>query len=68
MYIHVIQSTEYNTKASLKTPTAPRIVVNGDTVLGEGDGAFVTGAEAGKTIELRNEGGGKGEVLLFEMD
>lgn len=68
MYVQVIQTTAYNTKASFKTPEAPRIVVNGDTVLGEGDGAFITGAEAGKTLEFRNEGGGKGEVLLFEMD
>ncbi|KAJ9121348.1 hypothetical protein QFC24_004685 [Naganishia onofrii] len=69
VYIHVIQTTKYNPRASLTNADAPRIKVNGDLVLGEGDGAFVTGGKAGdEGLTLENVGGGRAEVVLFEMD
>lgn len=69
VYIHVIQTTKYNPRASLTNADAPRIKVNGDLVLGEGDGAFVTGGKASdEGLTLENVGGGRAEVVLFEMD
>jgi len=38
------------------------------TTLGEGDGVFVSGAKVGDEVELENVGGGRGELVLFEMD
>lgn len=69
LYLHVIQMTKYNPRAALTHADAPRIKVNGDLELGEGDGAFVTGARAGdQGLTLENVGGGRAEVVVFEMD
>ncbi|KAJ9104270.1 hypothetical protein QFC20_004551 [Naganishia adeliensis] len=69
LYLHVIQTTKYNPRAALTHADAPRIKVNGDLELGEGDGAFVTGAKAGdQGVTLENVGGGRAEVVVFEMD
>ncbi|KAJ9108589.1 hypothetical protein QFC19_002305 [Naganishia cerealis] len=69
VYIHVVQTTKYNPRASLTNADAPRIKVNDDLVVGEGDGAFVTGIKANdQGLTLENVGGGQAEVVLFEMD
>jgi hypothetical protein len=67
LYLHVIQTTKYNPRAALTNADAPRIKVNG-VELGEGDGAFITGAKAGEGVTLENVGGGRAEVVVFEMD
>jgi hypothetical protein len=67
--VHVIQTTKYNPRASLTNADAPRVKINGELELGEGDGAFVTGVKAGEEgLTLENVGGGRAEVVLFEMD
>lgn len=69
LYLHVIQTTKYNPRGALTNADAPRIMVNGDLELGEGDGAFITGARAGEQgVTLENVGGGRAEVVVFEMD
>jgi len=39
-----------------------------ESTLGEGDGVFISGAKVGNQIVLENVGGGRGELVLFEMD
>jgi len=39
-----------------------------EATLAEGDGVFISGAKVGEEIELENVGGGRGELILFEMD
>jgi len=39
----------------------------GETVLGEGDGAFVSGAKGGDSIKVESVGEKDAEFLLFDM-
>ncbi len=68
VYVHVIQSTKYNPKAALTHADAARVMLNGDTVLGEGDGAFIEGGQEGESVSLESVGGTDAEVVVFEMD
>jgi hypothetical protein len=66
-YIHVAQTSGYNTEAA----TGARIRITGDNgtelELKEGDGAYVY-AEAGKKLRVENIGDKVSEVLFFDMD
>jgi len=64
-YIHVIQTSGYNTGSS----KGNKIKVNGGLELSEGDGAFVTPTgEGAETIKVENIGEGEAEVLLFDLE
>lgn len=62
-YIHVIQTSGYNTGKA----KGNKISVNGSLEIAEGDGAFVTGA-GGDVLNLLNVGDGVAEVLLFDLE
>jgi hypothetical protein len=74
LYVQVVQTSGYNTRAAPKATTGKTAVVrvsapNGEkAVLGEGDGVFVRGGVAGEGVKVENVGGEKAEVLVFEMD
>lgn len=70
-YIHVVQTSGYNTKAA----TGASVKVSGlgddgkplEVLLKEGDGAYIFG-EAGKEMKVENVGDKVAEVLLFDME
>ena len=62
-YIHVVQTSGYNTKAS----TGHTVSVNGQLELREGDGAFTWG-KAGENLVIENVGEGQAEVLVFDIE
>lgn len=66
-YIHVIQTSGYNTKAA----TGASIKISGSDgashVLREGDGAYIT-ARAGQELKVDNVGDIPAEVLLFDLE
>lgn len=62
-YIHVIQTSGYNTKTS----KGATIRVNGGVELSEGDGAFATGGQ-GDVLEIENTGDRKAEFLVFDIE
>lgn len=64
-YIHIVQTSGYNTKASLATGALVR--VNGGLELGEGDGAFALGVE-GDSLELENISETPAEILVFDLE
>lgn len=72
LYIHLPQTSGYNTKAASVIKGGPRLQLvassGGEVAMGEGDGVFVRGAKTGETIEITNAGEGRGEVIIFEMD
>lgn len=65
-YIHVAQTSGYNTKTS--AGAAVRITGEGGATLElrEGDGAYITG-EAGTDMQVANVGDLSAEVLLFDV-
>lgn len=71
MYIHVVQTSGYNTKAAGGNTVRVSSKDNGSegegVVLREGDGVFVSG-KVGVEVRVENVGEGVAEVLLFEMD
>jgi redox-sensitive bicupin YhaK (pirin superfamily) len=68
VYVHVIQSTKYNPRASLTDAGAAKVKINASQVLGEGDGAFVEGGKQGDALTIESIGGRNAEVVVFEMD
>ena len=62
-YIHVVQTSGYNTEAS----TGQTVSVNGQLELREGDGAFAWG-KAGENLVIENVGEGQAEVLVFDIE
>ncbi len=68
VYVHVIQTSKYNPKTALTHADAAKVKINGENVLGEGDGAFVEGGKAGDGLVLESVGGSNAEVVVFEMD
>jgi quercetin 2,3-dioxygenase len=66
-YIHVVQTSGYNTKAA----TGAHVRVSGDNgvelELKEGDGAYIF-AEPGKELTVENIGDKVSEVLLFDLE
>ncbi|WWC73329.1 uncharacterized protein I206_107296 [Kwoniella pini CBS 10737] len=71
IYIHLVQTSGYNTKSASKDGKGPLIQISGGselTKLGEGDGVFITSGKVGEEIKIENIGNGVGEVVLFEMD
>jgi len=68
VYVHVIQTTKYNPRASLTNADAAKVKINGNQVLGEGDGAFVEGGKQGDALTIESVGGSNAEVVVFEMD
>lgn len=80
MYVHVVQTSGYNTGAASgntvrisSTQEAggdggeEKEKEKGEVVLREGDGVFVWG-RVGREVRVENVGEGVAEVLLFEMD
>lgn len=70
VYVHLVQSSGYNTRASYTHADAARVKVGGDkgVLLGEGDGVFIDGGKAGDVIGFESVGGSEAEFVLFEMD
>lgn len=70
-YVHLVQTTKYNTGPGLASGAAIRISSEGaePLVLKEGDGAYVFG-EQGKVMTVENigENGKVAEVLLFDIE
>jgi len=69
-YIHVIQTSGYNTGAA--SGSAVKVSASGadgtiEQVFREGDGAYISGS-AGKEINVENVGDSVGEVLLFDLE
>jgi len=66
-YIHVVQTSGYNTKAA----TGATVKVTGEggaeLELKEGDGAYILG-ESGKELKVENVGEKVAEVLLFDLE
>jgi redox-sensitive bicupin YhaK (pirin superfamily) len=66
-YIHVVQTSGYNTGPS----SGATILVSGEggveTMLREGDGAYIMG-EVGKAMKIENMGEKNAEVLLFDLE
>lgn len=63
-YIHVVQTSGYNTGAS----KGNKVKVNGAVELAEGDGAFITSeGESGQVVRVENIGDGEAEILLFDL-
>ncbi|KAF8316777.1 Pirin-domain-containing protein [Clavulina sp. PMI_390] len=62
-YVHVIQTSGYNTGPS----KGARVRLNGGLELGEGDGAFVMTA-VGDKLEIENVSDSKAELLVFDME
>ncbi|KAF1811604.1 RmlC-like cupin [Eremomyces bilateralis CBS 781.70] len=61
VYVHVVM------KGRLQPKQGGSQIKIGDKVLGEGDGAFVEGAEGPGTVEIGNIGDSEAEVLVFDM-
>lgn len=61
VYLHVVMSDRTQPK------TGGAKIKIGDVELGEGDGAFVTGAAGPGKIEVESTGGKAAEFLLFDM-
>jgi len=70
VYVHLVQSSGYNTRASYTHADAAKVKVGGETgvVLGEGDGVFIDGGVEGDVIQIESVGGREAEFVLFEMD
>lgn len=71
VYVQLVQTSGYNTKPARKDGNGQVVRVSGggqEATLAEGDGVFISGAKVGEEIELENVGGGRGELILFEMD
>ncbi|WVR09257.1 hypothetical protein IAU60_006322 [Kwoniella sp. DSM 27419] len=73
VYVQLVQTSGYNTRAANKSADAPGPVIKvtgegKETVLGEGDGVFIRGGKIGEQVQLENIGKGVGEIVLFEMD
>lgn len=74
VYLHLVQSSGYNTRASYTHADAAKVKVSAkgkDTegvVLGEGDGVFIDGGVEGDVVEIESVGGREAEFVLFEMD
>jgi len=62
-YVHVIQTSGYNTGKA----TGATVQLNGGLQLAEGDGAFAVASE-GEKIEVKNVGDKVAEVLLFDVE
>jgi len=66
-YIHVVQTSGYNTKAA----TGAHIKISGEggveLELKEGDGAYIYG-ESGQKLSVENIGDRASEVLLFDLE
>lgn len=62
-----IQTTRYNTGASLSGPSAGRVILNDELELGEGDGAFVEGGKERALLGLRNDSDKEVEILVFDL-
>jgi len=67
-YIHVIQTSGYNTQAS----RGAAIKISGPGYekleLKEGDGAYIFVGNQGNTLKVENVGDRKAEVLVFDLD
>ena len=63
VHIHVVQTSGYNTGRS----TGATIVLNGSTILKEGDAVFGSGTE-GSEINIENTGNVQAEVLVFDVE
>ncbi|CAG7847790.1 SubName: Full=Uncharacterized protein {ECO:0000313/EMBL:CCA71183.1} [Serendipita indica DSM 11827] len=63
-YIHVVQTSGYNTEKS----KGNRVKLNGAVELGEGDGAFVTNGGENEIVKIENIGDGEAELLFFDLD
>lgn len=63
-YLHVIQTSGYNTGPSESEGARIRVNGPGGLELGEGDGVFVIG----DNIEVENVGMGNAEFVLFDME
>lgn len=63
-YIHVVQTSGYNTGKSFVS--GARVRLNGGLELGEGDGAFVSGL-ANDKLEIESVGNVPAEILLFDI-
>ncbi|KAG9004015.1 hypothetical protein FRB94_002724 [Tulasnella sp. JGI-2019a] len=61
-YVHLIQTTGYNTGAA----KGNKIRLNEGMELAEGDGSFVYGA-AGEELKIENVGSTNAELLLFDI-
>lgn len=74
LYVQLIQTSGYNTRAASKSSTGRSAIVrvtgaNGEkAILGEGDGVFVEGGVTGEEVKVENVGAERAEVLVFEMD
>jgi quercetin 2,3-dioxygenase len=62
-YIHVIQTSGYNTGKA----AGARVKLNGDVELSEGDGAFAWADENGK-LQIENIGSNDAEFILFDIE
>ncbi|CAE7168974.1 unnamed protein product [Rhizoctonia solani] len=62
-YVHVIQTSGYNTKAA----TGAKVQLNGGLELSEGDGVF-SEAPGGEKIQIENTGDKDAEVLVFDLE
>ena len=71
VYVQLVQSSGYNTRAAKQDGSTALIRVTGggqEATLGEGDGVFITAGKEGDELKLENVGGKVGEVILFDMD
>ncbi|KAG7575366.1 hypothetical protein FFLO_00356 [Filobasidium floriforme] len=74
VYLHLVQSSGYNTRASYTHADAAKVKVSAKgkdiegVVLGEGDGMFIDGGVEGDVVEIESVGGREAEFVLFEMD
>lgn len=62
-YLHVVQTSGYNTGKS----TGATVRVNGNVSLAEGDGLYIVASE-GDQVEIENVGDRTAELLLFDLD
>lgn len=67
-YIHVIQTSGYNTQAS----QGAAIKISGpgyeELELKEGDGTYIFVGNQGNTLKVENVGDKKAEILVFDLD
>ena len=66
-YIHVVQTSGYNTKAASGAHVRVSGAEGGPVELREGDGAYIVAAPGDKLV-VENVGDRVAEIVLFDME
>ncbi|KAG8680954.1 hypothetical protein FRC08_015943 [Ceratobasidium sp. 394] len=62
-YVHVAQTSGYNTGEA----AGAAVLLNGQSKLREGDGAFIHVADGDHSLDIANVGDRDAEVLVFDL-